>query len=208
MKPGRLGTVAWGPWAAICALSPMPAQAHSGVAGMGAIVNGLLHPLMTPAHLLLILAMGLWVGQQRPLSMRWPLLTLLGFAAAGLAGSSRFPLPASWQPAVFLLALVAALHVATVSRFQPAFGLPLAGASGLLIGLDSGVEPATMNIGTTSTLVATWLSIGICLVDLAYFTAIKPQSRWLQTGIRVLAAWIAAVCVLLLALALRTRSAG
>ena len=77
-----------------------------------------------------------------------------GFASLsgiGLAASNWLPLPAQWQAAVFLLALV-------------------------------------------STLLATWLSLGLCLANTAFYTSMCPKRRWVQIAIRVLAAW-AARCV-------------
>jgi hydrogenase/urease accessory protein HupE len=41
-------------------LLPAQAHAHSAVAGWGSIGAGLLHPLVTPPHLLLLLGLGLW----------------------------------------------------------------------------------------------------------------------------------------------------
>ena len=59
------------------------------------------------------------------------------------------------------LLTVSTLLAATATRYAPLAGLPLVGASALLIGLDSGVDSATSNLALVSTLLATWLSLGL-----------------------------------------------
>lgn len=60
------------------------------------------------------------------------------------------------------------------------------GASALLIGRDSGVDFATSNLALVSTLLATWLSLGLCLANTAFYTSMSPPTRWVQVAIRVL----------------------
>ena len=47
---------------------PGTASAHSGFAGATGFTGGLLHPLLVPAHILVVAALGLLIGQQAP---RW-----------------------------------------------------------------------------------------------------------------------------------------
>ncbi len=86
------------------------------------------------------------------------------------------------------LLTVSTLLVATATRYAPLAGLPLMGASALLIGLDSGVDSATSNLALVSTLLATWLSLGLCLANTAFYTSMCPPTGWVQVAIRVLAA--------------------
>ena len=57
------------------------ARAHAPVPGLEGFPGGLLHPLLVPAHLLALLGLGLFIGQQRS-----RLSTALFFAAGLLAG--------------------------------------------------------------------------------------------------------------------------
>ena len=59
------------------------------------------------------------------------------------------------------LLTVSTLLAATATRYAPLAGLPLMGTSALLIGLDSGVDSATSNLALVSTLLASWLSLGL-----------------------------------------------
>src|SRR5262245_43628931 len=60
----------------------LPAHAHD-VIGVGGFYGGLLHPLLVPAHLMALVALGLLMGQQPP-PYRNALLALL--TAALVAG--------------------------------------------------------------------------------------------------------------------------
>ena len=84
------------------------------------------------------------------------------------------------------LLTVSTLLAATATRYAPLAGLPLMGTSALLIGLDSGVDSATSNLALVSTLLATWLSLGLCLANTAFYTSVCPPTRWVQVAIRVL----------------------
>ena len=67
-------------------LSPAYVQAHTTFQGLGEFASGLafLHPLTTPPHLLVLLALGLWLGQHAPLRIKEPALVFAGAAAGGL----------------------------------------------------------------------------------------------------------------------------
>jgi len=56
---------------------PTGAQAHGAIKGLEGFTSGLVHPLTTPAHVLVIVALGLLLGQQKPLDLKRPLLVLM-----------------------------------------------------------------------------------------------------------------------------------
>ncbi len=203
--PSVVGRIAL---AALALLAQNGAQAHGASAGMAGFGGGLIHPLITPAHLLLLLALGLWLGQQRPLTLRLPTLAFVPGAAIGLLATTRFAIPPAWQAVLLCLALVAALLLATSTRLPSWAALPLFAGAGLLLGLDSGVDSADSPTALSITLFAIWLSLGLCLVNFAYYTSLLPQRKWVQIGVRVAGSWLAAICLLVLAFALKSNLAA
>ena len=184
------------------ALLPADAWAHSQIQGMGEFSGGLIHPILTPTHLLILLALGLWLGQQRPLRLRMPMALFVLGSGAGLLLSLRFPLPTLLQPWLAALALAFALLVVTAARFPAQAAPPLFALGALVIGLDSAVEGAAP-AKAAMTLLGTWLSVNLCVLNFAYYVSLCPQRQWVQTGIRVAGSWIAAICLLVLAFSLK-----
>ena len=170
---------------------------------MAGFSGGLIHPLITPAQLLLLLGLGLWLGQQRPLNLRLPVLMFLPFSAVGLLATTRHTMPPIWQAVLLCLALVMAFLVAASLRLPSWAALPIIATAGLAIGLDSGVDSASSTTALAITLFATWISLGICLVNFAYYTSLLPQRKWVQIGLRVAGSWLTAICLLVLAFALK-----
>jgi hypothetical protein len=86
--------------------------------------------------------------------------------------------------------------------------LPLFAGAGLSLGLDSGVDSAASPAALAITLSATWRGLGLSLVNFAYYTSLLPQRKWVQVGVRVAGSWLAAICLLVLAFALKSRLAA
>ena len=172
--------------------------------GMNAFSSGLLHPWMTPAHVIILLALGLWLGQHVPLRLGLACKVFAPVAAAALALSAT-----KWIPAVppFVLAAIALLIAAAVAleaRLPTAMRAMLLAAAAIGIGLDSGPETATP-LDAFSTLAGTWVSLGLGLVNIAYYVSLAAALRkqWISIGIRVVGSWIFAISLLMLAFALR-----
>lgn len=189
--------------AALAMLAHVDVYAHGASAGMAGFGGGLIHPLITPPHILLLLALGLWLGQQRPLALRVPALTFLPAAAVGLLMTTFLPPLLAWQPVLMGLALTAALLLATSTRLPTWAALPLIGGAGLALGLDSGVDSSDSTTALAITLLATWIGLSLGLVNFAYYTSLLPQRKWIQIGVRVTGSWLAAICLLGLAFIFR-----
>lgn len=202
----RSGTSACGRLAVVLAGQSLPIQAwaHAQIQGMGDFSGGLLHPLLTPAHLLILLALGLWLGQQPPLQLHMPMLLFAPLSAAGLGLTLWMPMPPEWQAWLAAVALGIAILVVSAARLPRWAALPIFAMSALAIGLDSGLEAASSTTTVAITLLGTWISVNLCIVNFAYYTSLCPQhKKWVQTGIRVAGSWIAAICLLFLAFSLR-----
>lgn len=172
--------------------------------GMNAFSSGLLHPWMTPTHVIILLALGLWLGQHVPLRLGLPCKVFAPAAAIALAVSAT-----KWSIGVppFILVAIALLIAAVVAMEAP---LPapmrvlLLAAAAIGIGLDSGPETTTP-FATFGTLAGTWVSLGLGLVNIAYYVSLAAatQKQWIRIGIRVAGSWIFAISLLMIAFALR-----
>lgn len=154
--------------AALAALLPLAAAAHSGHPHEPAAGAGFLHPFTGLDHLLAMLAAGLWAAQLGGRA-RWALpLAFAGMAAAGLfAGLAGLRLPGV---EALVLASVAALGLvlAWAARWPWAAGVTLAAAFAFAHGLAHGQELplaagfsyGTGFVGGTAALLAAGLGLG------------------------------------------------
>jgi hypothetical protein len=160
---------------------------------------GILQPLLTPAHVLAFIGLGLLIGRQR--GARALLLAL--FALSLAAGLGALATAVGVTPARNVLLASAALSgigvaaAITVPRF--AVGL-LAAASGVALGLDSPPETVSIAMGNAM-LAGTW--VGGCLfLAIVVGSTARLTTAWQQIALRVLGSWIAASAILSLALRL------
>jgi urease accessory protein len=181
-----------------CALAgaSSAASAHSPVPGIGHFYSGMLHPLLVPAHLMAIVAMGLWIGQ------RWPgnggalaaalLMVPVGMAAGGLTGWPHGEL------AVLCLTAAVCLAVAAARAMPVAVLATVGGVLGALLGIDS-MPDGLRGQPLWLSLAGTWLAVllGMALMINIAEVATRP---WLKIGQRVLASWMGAAALIVLAL--------
>lgn len=182
---------------------PATSRGHALIRGSGEFSAGLLHPLITPAHLLLLLAMGLWLGQHPPLRLRVPMLLFTTFSAVGLLASAGAWTAAPAQPVLVVIALCMALSVAVSARPPVWVRWPGVALAALAVGLDSGVDPGPPLAAVATALAGTWISLSLCALNFSYYTSLCPQKKWAHIGVRVAGSWIAAICLLLLAFSFR-----
>lgn len=179
------------------AASIAPAVAQMPLGGARNFPEGVLSPLLTPAHALAVLGTGLLLGQQKA-GGDWPLAA--SYAAGLTAGFAA--MVAAVSPALAAEALLAstALTGALVALARPLprlAGCALALASGAALALDSspgGIRVAQANI----TLAGTFCGALILLLAIARATALLRRD-WQGIAVRVVGSWIAASAVLVLA---------
>jgi len=180
-------------------LWPADAWAHAPIEGIGNFYAGLLHPLMVPAHLMALLALGLWLAQQD--IARKQLATFALFPALCLASTLATLL--DWKdrtlPAV-LAALV--LGILAAAQLRPSASLLLLAVllSACAIGLDSGLESAGFAAGVVFAL-GLCITATVVMLSLAVYAA-RLTREWQRIGLRVAAAWIAAAAAMIGALSL------
>jgi hydrogenase/urease accessory protein HupE len=170
------------------------------MSGLGqAFVEGLLNPVVVPAHALALVALGLFVGRQAGRGV-----TLLIFAAALIGGLIALTFAIEPTAARFvLLADAAIVGVLVATAWEPPRPVSwlLAAIAGAAIALDSPPQALTIAEGN-ATLVGT--ALGACAALLAVsLVAGYASGPWAQLGVRILGSWIAASAILVLAVLLK-----
>lgn len=190
-------------WVLAGLVLPGLAHAHSAVAGMNSFYAGLLHPLLTLPHVLVLLGLGIWLGQHPPLRLKTPMLAYATGCAAALLLTTRIAMPPSSQTAVVAVALGCGLLVAASARLHIGLRATVAAVAAIAVALDSGVDGAPANLATALTLLGTWISTTVLVANIAYYTALCPQRPWVQIALRIAGSWMAAVSLLVLAFAFK-----
>jgi len=119
---------------ALAAAGPAGAHAGHGTVGSGNFLDGFLHPMTGPDHLIAMVAVGLWGAQLgSPAVWLLPIIFPLVMAVGGFLGLLGVPMPGV-DLGVVLSGLVLGLCVAFAAR--PALWIPavIVGAFGLLHG--------------------------------------------------------------------------
>lgn len=176
------------------------AMAHSPIQGIGNFYNGVLHPLMVPAHLLLLVAAGLFWGQQGHKAVKTALAV---FAVATVVGLTAAWFSVAIQSEVLILVLSA--FIGLLVAIAPKVGLFWCGVIALLAGFFLGIDSAQEELYGEDKFV-TLFGSGIAI----YFLVLYPvavadylnKKPWQKIGVRVIGSWVAASALLVLALSL------
>jgi len=180
-------------WLALALIVPIsPANAHDAIAGGGPFVNGILHPVITPAHLLSLLALGLWIGRQERAALR---RSIVGFAVALIAGLFASPLGTLPPLVPIACAVILGCLAGGGWPWPPRLAGLISVATAIVIGFDGGADVWALALGI-------WLGAMLILLNVVNL-AMRIEAAWLRIGVRIAGAWIAAIALLLLALSLR-----
>lgn len=174
-----------------------PFIAHGSIDGIGELWNGLLHPLRSPSHLLIITGLGLYAGQR--LRFKNEIACFIICAGLGLACTHSALIPEISMGVPCVASAVVGAMVALRRPFPKAVGLMVFSGSGFIVGWDSAPE---VSPGWTSLkiLAGTWIGVGVLILNLANYASMVPKKAWLKIGARVLGSWITAISALYLAL--------
>jgi urease accessory protein len=182
-----------------------PVLAHAPIKGIGAFYNGVLHPIAVPAHLLLLVGLGLLLGQHAPsLSRRGWFAFVAAFwtgLVIGQALGATFP-----ETLLLAFALIAGLLVTLDRSLGAALVAILTAAAGIGIGLDSasdGLQHREMWLALSGTGIG-----GVLILSYTGGLAAVLAQPWQGIGVRVAGSWTAAAAGIVLALALSGASAG
>jgi urease accessory protein len=177
---------------------PQLALAHSPIKGIGSFLNGMLHPLLVPAQVLIILALGLWYGQHQPAENKTSVLVFLFATIAGLV-ISNFSMVDDVSLLLLIGATVIGLIIISGITVPPVFYIFLGISAGFIVGLDSAQEALT---GKAKILSLFGSGVGIYFL-LLYAMAISETlsvRHWQVIAVRVIASWLSASAMMVLAL--------
>ncbi len=173
------------------------AFAHTSIEGVGSFVNGLLHPAVVPAHAILVVALGLLLGQQGSEHLQRALPAFAGVLAVALIGSGQAPL-LPFEAIQLVMGLLLGLLLASARALPGRATLLLAPVAAAAIGLDSNPE-GQAGTQRLTTLAGTWMGASFAVL---WFFGIADALRrdWQKIAVRVAGSWIAAAAVMVLAL--------
>lgn len=195
MKTIRLITICL-----LALIAPEASLAHSPIQGIGDFYNGLLHPLLVPAHLLLLVAVGLFLGQQETRKLELVLGTYVAAIVVGLTGA-WFSIGTGME--TWILAVSAIIGLLVAARFPSAswWSLVVVLLAGFLLGMDS-AQNELVGKNRLAALFGSAIAIYFLVLypmALAEYCNRKP---WQRIGIRVIGSWVTASSLLVLALSL------
>ena len=181
---------------------PATAGAHTVTSGVGDFFDGVLHPITTPAHLLVLLGLGLVAGQHPPLNLKVPLAVFIPVSAIALLMTTTGMVKTVYPPILIGLAQIAGLLVALEKPPSALVGGIFFAIAALALGLDSAVETGT-DVQIAKTLLGTWTGLVLVVADIAFYISLFTKWKWQKIGIRVAGSWITAASFMILAFALR-----
>ncbi|MEE2732498.1 MAG: HupE/UreJ family protein [Pseudomonadota bacterium] len=177
--------------------APARAFAHSPIEGMNDFYNGVLHPALVPSQLMLLIALGLYLGQRDVAQNQAPIASFLVAAALGLMVTGFTPVVDLQLPVLATTIVVGAL-VAADWQWGRLGRMALGLVAGLLLGLDSAQASLT---GLTRLVALFGCYIGMTLL-LIFPMALADrfnQQEWQRIGVRVTGSWLVAAGVMVVA---------
>lgn len=174
--------------------------AHAPFKGMDSFYNGVLHPVLVPAHLLAIVSAGLLIGQQGVKRMQAPLIIFLLVLIAVLTLTGQFDLVMPESAGEMLLLSMAVLCGVLVAFEMKLSLIPLtaiATVTAVLVGFDSS-QPELQGRAKLAILTGTGVG-GFLLMLYAAAAAEFANRAWQKIGIRILGSWATASAFIVLA---------
>jgi len=119
---------------------------------------------------------------------------LAPLSAAALAFTMTGWITGVPPPILVAIALAAGAVVALELRLPSYAGTALLAAAAVAIGLDSGADTGPP-FAIAGTLLGTWVSLGLGLVNIAYYASLAAErkQKWISIGLRIAGSWIVAI---------------
>jgi len=177
---------------------PALAYAHTPIEGIDNFYNGLLHPVFVPAHLLLLIALGLFFGQQGPKENQGALAAFLVTTVIGLL-AAWFAVGGDMEVVLLGGAAVVGLLIAANPVVDPLWCSLVGALTGFALGMDSAQETLAGKDRLVS-LVGSGIGIYLLLLYPMGLADHFKRKPWQKIGVRVLGSWVAASSILVLTL--------
>ena len=181
---------------------PNTAHAHSPIKGLGDFYSGLFHPLTSPAHVLLIVALGLLAGRRRPFQLKAPMAVFIALSGTALFVATTCGIKAVHPALTIGVALCAGILLALDKNLATLPVCVLFAVAAIAMGLDSAVE-ASSRTSMAKTLLGNWISLVVLVCDVAIYVSLGGEAKWLKIALRIAGSWIIAISLLVLALSFR-----
>ncbi len=181
-------------------LVPQLAFAHSPIKGMGDFFNGVIHPLLVPAQVLMILALGLLYGQHQPNKHKTAILLFLAASIAGLV-LTLFNVNIKIETILLIGASLTGLLVLSGITLHWFVFIALGILAGLIIGLDSSQQTLSGKARIVS-LFGSGVGIYFLLLYAMAISESLSKKLWQTVMVRVVASWVSASALMVLALTL------
>lgn len=185
---GRRAAIWLGAIAILAAIAP--ARAHAPLDGVGEFYAGLLHPIVVPAELVAIAAVGLLLGFCGFKHCHYGIPALGGGLILGLAMGFTDAAGGTGSGLLFGIALVAAATVTAGIGLPVAVAAVLALVGGFAVGSDAQPEaqsfPPALLMGTATALSGTVVGLVVAAVVLS------REKFWQEVAVRVAGSWITA----------------
>lgn len=186
---------------------PGAASAHSPIPGIKGFYTGLLHPLTTPAQMLLLLGLGLLIAGFAVQMVRWHLLAYLAATLVGAIAAAGLD---DVDTGLFTIAMAACALAALVpGKFAPVVFLTAA-VGGVLMGVEAMPDPGPTRdriITLSGSLIGANLLL-LYLFGAVHFVKQRYGQAWVRIAFRIAAAWIGAISMVMLALRFAPQAAS
>ena len=175
-------------------LAPNTVYAHGIFKGLSSFYNGLLHPLFVPAQIILIIALGLFLGKQEDKKHR----IFFSFAIAVIIGllinaflNIHNPIRIYNENLLIIATLIIATLVILQQCVHPAIAIIIMVAGGILIGLDSSPDQLiTKEKGAF--LLGNGITIYLLILYPITLAETFNKAFWQEVFIRILGSWLVA----------------
>ena len=188
---------------AVLSLAPGPLWAHAPIEGLGGFYNGLLHPILVPSQLLLLIATGLFYGQQgasanQPAIAAFAAAALIGLGIAWFAGELGI------EMALLAATIVISVLVASSPRLPLYLTSVILALAGLALGIDS-AQDALAGKERFGSLLGSGISIYLIFLFVMGWSDFDHGRHWQKIGVRIIGSWVAASALMMLAFSLSGR---
>lgn len=162
-------------------------------------LQGLQHPFITPAHLIIVIALAVLLGQQVRKSIFSTMLSLIICTAVGLFLSRHYQVGFNLEILLLSLAVIISLLVTLKLLLPQWFMIFLAVIVGVIIGLDSSpvMIPGLKVSNIYLNMLGSWISISSLLIIVGLL-AILVNSIAQGIALRVIGSWIFASALMVL----------
>ena len=187
-------------------MQPLLAQAHSPYPGVRGFYVGALHPLTTPSHVLLIIAISILLGVRVEDGQMRFLVTVFSATALGLILAF---VVASYLPSALLILLLVTLLGALLigpSALPAGALMALSGTAGFLLALESIPDPGPF-LDVLITVFGSLVGIHYLIMygsRGARYVVERWDSAPLRIGIKITGSWLTAIGLLMLAFTIAT----